>query len=120
MKTAIDCCVVHGLQATDYELQQPGSSRVPVFEALAVKFLLYANKNVAHICSQNALKLGLVMQFDVLLSNLWPLGASLAILLCHWFPTVEESHWVGCGSIIHLHVKNRVTCVKILVLLHVK
>jgi len=82
MKTAIDCCVVHGLQATDYELQQPGLSRVPVFEALALKFLFVSNQNVAHICSQSALKLGLLMQFDVLLSNLWPLGlgASLAIM----------------------------------------
>jgi len=74
MKTAIDCCVVHGLQATDYELQQSGSSRVPVFEALALKFLFVINQKCGTICSQSALKLGLVMQFDVLLSNLWPLG----------------------------------------------
>jgi len=44
MKTAIDCCVVHGLQATDYELQHSGSFRVPVFEALALKFLFVSNQ----------------------------------------------------------------------------
>lgn len=47
MKTAIDCCVVHGLQAIDYELQQSGSFRVPVFEALALKFMSVSNQNVA-------------------------------------------------------------------------
>ena len=44
MKTVIEFCVVHGLQCTDYELQQSGSSRVPVFEALAMKFLFVSNQ----------------------------------------------------------------------------
>jgi hypothetical protein len=41
MKTAIDGCAVHGLRATDCGLTTVlARLRVPVFEALAVKFLL--------------------------------------------------------------------------------
>jgi hypothetical protein len=117
MKTAIDCCVVHRLQATDYELQLVSSS------------YLWSPCSEISVCKQskcgnmfpNALKLGLLMQFDILLSNLWPLGASIAVPLVsfHRGITLESIFtcrvWPVLHSIIHVHVKNKnqVTCVKI-------